>query len=97
MSTLEALSNYKGGITCASNWPTEKRREAYEKAFNAVPDLCYEIQFLQAERDELRATVARVEALADKWEASLAGTPPFKSGTRHYLKRLRKALAGDQP
>ena len=49
----------------------------------------------EAERDELRATVARVEAVAARWEASVAGTPYFRSGTRHYLKCLREALEGE--
>ena len=63
----------------------------------SFPDLCRQVASLQGERDELRATVARVKALADEWETSVAGTPPFKSGTQHYLTRLREALAGDQP
>ena len=60
----------------------------------SFPDLCRQVASLKAERDELRATVARVEALGRRWSdpsepLGIIGLP--------WANEVREALAGGQP
>ncbi len=55
---------------------------------NAVPALLAEVERLTAERDDLAAKVARVEALADKWW----NASDWSVGR---AEAVRAALAGD--
>lgn len=62
-------------------------------------DLCRQVARLQAERDELRATVARVEALHVVQPNSVSAMfpTPLCSCGREFPCATAKALAGDQP
>lgn len=79
---------------------------------DVVLALVARVRAAEAERDELRAAVERVEALADEWE-QMGGSGPAtpvglseKMAGRIYgaritlasnVRQLREALAGDQP
>ena len=60
----------------------------------SLRDLAAEIDTVEAERDDLAAKVARVEAFCD--ELLKPNPPLFPEGQRRLAARIRAALAGEQ-